>query len=128
MTPPPDWGSRWLDAPHRPLAGHDHPLLQPDPPYWGFRDLTKEQAKAIDAEHLRRIRGGHLQPMVQAACPPRTTTNAPDLTVRAFDNLRRPRGWILAKCEHAGERRDETAPSLVCTRMAASLHTQGSAR
>ncbi|MHB1614537.1 MAG: hypothetical protein ACYCYA_09510 [Actinomycetes bacterium] len=35
-----------------------HPLLQPDPPYLGFRDLTKEEAKAIDAELLRRLRGG----------------------------------------------------------------------
>ena len=33
----------------------DHPLLQADPPYWGFTNLTKAQAKAIDAEYLRRI-------------------------------------------------------------------------
>lgn len=45
----------------------DHPLLQPDPAYWGFRDLTKEEAKAIDAEHLRRLRGGHLRPVAEAA-------------------------------------------------------------
>jgi hypothetical protein len=55
----------------RPRAWHDrtgqgptdHPLLQPDPLYWGFRDLTKDEAKAIDAEHLRRL----LQVMKQAA-------------------------------------------------------------
>lgn len=33
----------------------DHPLLQPDPPYWGYRDLTKDEGKAIDAERLRRL-------------------------------------------------------------------------
>lgn len=35
----------------------DHPLLQPDPHYWGFRDLTKAEAKALDAERLGRLRG-----------------------------------------------------------------------
>lgn len=30
----------------------DHPLLQPDAHDWGFADLTKEQAKAIDARYL----------------------------------------------------------------------------
>jgi hypothetical protein len=44
-----------------------HPLLQPDPAYWGFRDLTKEEAKAVDAEHLRRLRSGHLKPVPEAA-------------------------------------------------------------
>jgi hypothetical protein len=39
------------------LGPADHPLLHPDPPYWGFRDLTKEEAKAIDTERLRRLRG-----------------------------------------------------------------------
>jgi hypothetical protein len=55
----------WHDRTARGPA--DHPLLQPDPPYWGFRDLTKEEAKAIDAEHLRQVRRGHLQPVAQAA-------------------------------------------------------------
>jgi hypothetical protein len=34
------------------LGPADHPLLQPDPHDWGFTDLTKEQAKAIDARYL----------------------------------------------------------------------------
>lgn len=29
-----------------------HPLMQPDPHDWGFTDLTKEQARAIDARYL----------------------------------------------------------------------------
>lgn len=33
----------------------DHPLLLPDEASWGFRDLTKEEAKAIDAENLSRL-------------------------------------------------------------------------
>jgi hypothetical protein len=45
----------------------EHPLLHPGPAYWDFRDLTKEEAKAIDAEHLRRLRGGRLQPVLEAA-------------------------------------------------------------
>ena len=49
------------------LGPADHPLLQPDPPYWGFRNLTKEEAKAIDAEHLRRLRGGNVNPIRKAA-------------------------------------------------------------
>lgn len=40
----------WHDRTGRGPA--DHPLLQPDPPYFGFVDLTKEQAKAIDREQL----------------------------------------------------------------------------
>ncbi|MGY1814334.1 hypothetical protein [Blastococcus sp. SYSU D00820] len=55
----------WHDRTGRGPA--DHPLLQPDPPYWGFRDLTKEEAKAVDTEHLRRLRGGHLEPVPEAA-------------------------------------------------------------
>lgn len=34
------------------LGPADHPLLQPDPHDWGFTDLTKEQAKHIDARYL----------------------------------------------------------------------------
>lgn len=34
------------------LGPEDHPLLQPDPHDWGFTDLTKEQAKQIDARCL----------------------------------------------------------------------------
>ncbi len=49
------------------LSPADHSLRQPYPRYWGFRDLTKEEAKAIDAEHLRGLRGGHLRPVAQAA-------------------------------------------------------------
>jgi len=45
----------------------DHPLLQPDPPYWGFRNLTKEEAKAIDAERLRQLHDRQQQPPEQAA-------------------------------------------------------------
>lgn len=45
----------------------DHPLLQADPPYWGFRDLTKDEAKAIDAQHLRRVRGDNVKPIRKAA-------------------------------------------------------------
>jgi hypothetical protein len=33
----------------------------------GFRDLTKEEAKAIDAKHLRRLHCRHLQPVPEAA-------------------------------------------------------------
>jgi hypothetical protein len=45
----------------------DHPLLQPDPPYWGFTHLTKEQARAIDAEHLRRLRDDEARGRADAA-------------------------------------------------------------
>jgi len=45
----------------------DNPLLQLDPPYWGFRNLTKAEAKAIDAEHLRRLRDGDVVPLTGAA-------------------------------------------------------------
>ena len=34
------------------LGPADHPLLQPDPHDWGFTDLTKEQAKEIDARYM----------------------------------------------------------------------------
>jgi hypothetical protein len=33
----------------------------------GFRDLTEEEAKAVDAEHLRQLRRGHLRPVAGAA-------------------------------------------------------------
>jgi hypothetical protein len=33
----------------------DHPLLQPDPYDWGFTDLTRAQAKAVDAAHLHSV-------------------------------------------------------------------------
>jgi hypothetical protein len=55
----------WHDRTARGPA--DRPLLQPDPPYRGFRDLTKEEAKAVDAEHLRRLHGGHPRPVAAAA-------------------------------------------------------------
>ncbi len=45
----------------------DHSLLQPDPPYWGFRNLTKEEAKDVDAERLRRLRDGDGEPLTEAA-------------------------------------------------------------
>jgi hypothetical protein len=34
------------------LGPADHPLLQPDQPDWGFRNLTREEAEAIDQQHL----------------------------------------------------------------------------
>jgi hypothetical protein len=34
------------------LGPADHPLLRPDPHDWGFTDLTKAQAKEIDARYL----------------------------------------------------------------------------
>lgn len=55
----------WHDRTGRGPA--DHPLLLPDPPYWGFRDLTKDEAKAIDAEQLRRLQGRDLDPLTEAA-------------------------------------------------------------
>jgi hypothetical protein len=45
----------------------DHPLLPPDPPYRGFRGLTTDEAKAIGAKHLRRLRGGHQQVVKEVA-------------------------------------------------------------
>ncbi len=33
----------------------DHPLLQPDAPDWGFRNLTQEEAEVIDARHLLHL-------------------------------------------------------------------------
>jgi hypothetical protein len=59
-------------------TGHgpaDHPLLQPDPPYWGFRDLTEEEAKAIDAERLRHRQQ---QPRSRPRDPRQTAASAPD--------------------------------------------------
>ena len=38
------------------LGPADHPLLQADPHDWGFTDLTKDQAKDIDARHLLAAR------------------------------------------------------------------------
>lgn len=38
------------------LGPIDHPLLQPDPHDWGFTDLTKEQAKTIDARYLLAVK------------------------------------------------------------------------
>lgn len=45
----------------------NHPLLQPDPPYWGFRDLTKDEAKAIDAARLEQLRIATHPPLKIAA-------------------------------------------------------------
>ena len=42
------------------LGPADHPLLQADPHDWGFTDLTKEQAKAIDAIHMAASKGGQV--------------------------------------------------------------------
>lgn len=41
------------------LGPADHPLLRPDPHDWGFTDLTKGQAKAIDARYLVAARTEH---------------------------------------------------------------------
>ena len=38
------------------LGPAEHPLLQPDPHDWGFTDLTKDQAKEIDARYLLAAR------------------------------------------------------------------------
>lgn len=35
----------------------DHPLLQPDPYYWGFSDLTEAQAREIDRRRLAEMEG-----------------------------------------------------------------------
>lgn len=40
------------------LGPADHPLLQPDQPDWGVRNLTQEEAEAIDRAHLERLRLG----------------------------------------------------------------------
>lgn len=40
----------------------DHPLLQPDPAYYGFRDLTREEARAIDAVRLARLQQPPAEP------------------------------------------------------------------
>ncbi|RYP84229.1 hypothetical protein EKO23_16340 [Nocardioides guangzhouensis] len=40
-----------------------HPLLQPDPHDWGFTDLTREQAKAIDAGYLGTGPGEEVTPL-----------------------------------------------------------------
>lgn len=37
------------------LGPADHPLLQPDPPSWGFRNLTEAEAEAIDATNMARL-------------------------------------------------------------------------
>ncbi len=37
------------------LGPADHPLLQPDQPDFGFRNLTKEEAEAIDRDYLERV-------------------------------------------------------------------------
>jgi len=39
------------------LGPDTHPLLTPDPHYWGFKDLTKAEAEAMDARHLTRLLG-----------------------------------------------------------------------
>ena len=39
-------------------TGHgpaDHPFLQPDPPYWGWKDLQRDEAKAMDAQRLQQL-------------------------------------------------------------------------
>ena len=33
----------------------DHPLLQPDQPDWGFRNLTQAESEAIDRGHLAHL-------------------------------------------------------------------------
>lgn len=38
------------------LGPADHPLLRPDPYDWGFSDITKAEAKEIDARYLRAAR------------------------------------------------------------------------
>jgi len=39
--------------PDRTGAGPtDHPLLQPDQPDWGYRNLTQDESEAIDREHM----------------------------------------------------------------------------
>lgn len=35
----------------------DHPLLQPDQPDWGFRNLTQAESEALDQERLARADG-----------------------------------------------------------------------
>ena len=52
------------------LGPADHPLLQPDPHDWGFTDLTKEQAKAIDARYLAGT--------ARAPTAPQATRHEPD--------------------------------------------------
>lgn len=37
------------------LGPADHPLLRPDPHDWGFADLNRDQAKAIDARYLDEV-------------------------------------------------------------------------
>ena len=32
----------------------DHPLLQPDQPDWGYRNLTQDESEAIDRAHMVR--------------------------------------------------------------------------
>ncbi|MDM8083790.1 hypothetical protein QUV83_03295 [Cellulomonas cellasea] len=40
------WHARTEDGPV------DHPLLQPDQPDWGYRNLTQDESEAIDRQHL----------------------------------------------------------------------------
>lgn len=37
------------------LGPTEHPLLQPEPRYWGFQGLTQAEAQAIDARHLQLL-------------------------------------------------------------------------
>jgi hypothetical protein len=39
------------------LGPADHPLLQPDPIYHGFKDLTEDEAAKIDTAYLRHLNG-----------------------------------------------------------------------
>ena len=43
------------------LGPADHPLLQPDPAYWGFTHLTEAEAKAIDARNISQADVRHLK-------------------------------------------------------------------
>ena len=49
------------------LGPADHPLLQPDAHDWGFTDLTKAQAKEIDARYLLAARTNGSTVMKEAA-------------------------------------------------------------
>lgn len=49
------------------LGPADHALLQPDPHDWGFTDLTKDQAKEIDARYLLAARRDHSTVAEEAA-------------------------------------------------------------
>jgi hypothetical protein len=43
------------------LGPADHPLLQPDPAYWGFTHLTAADAKSIDARNVNQTAERHLK-------------------------------------------------------------------